>query len=321
MVAKNARRGASSYARGMAGRLGQYPAPIWRIAHLSDTHLLAGDAPLGGVADTVGTLEAALGQLERIGASFDAVVITGDLADRAEPAAYRRLREIVEPVAQRLGARLCWVAGNHDERVAERVGLLDEEPAATPLCRAWRLGDLRIIALDTSVPGFHHGELDAEQLDWLASELAAPAAAGTILAMHHAPIPTPLALMDVLELRNQAAFAEVIRGTDVRLILGGHLHYPASSIFAGIPVSVAGAVSYTLDVSAPHRDLIGVNGGQSFSIVDVYEDRVVTSVAAIGSFETVTHIPDAFLTAIEALDEEGRIATFSRFADAPAEPE
>ena len=43
-------------------------------------------------------------------------MFTGDLADRAEPKAYARLREIVEPAAADLGAEAVWVMGNHDER-------------------------------------------------------------------------------------------------------------------------------------------------------------------------------------------------------------
>ena len=35
-------------------------------------------------------------------------MFTGDLADRAEPAAYARLRELVEPVAADLGAEVVW---------------------------------------------------------------------------------------------------------------------------------------------------------------------------------------------------------------------
>ena len=69
------------------------------------------------------------------------------------------------------------------------------------------------------------------------------------LALHHAPIATPVALMDVLELRGQTELADVVRGRDVRLILGGHLHYPTNGSFAGIPVSVAGATAYTIDAS------------------------------------------------------------------------
>ena len=110
-----------------------------------------------------------------------------------------------------------------------------------------------------------------------------------MLALHHAPIATPVALMDVLELRGQDQLAEVLRGRDVRLILGGHLHYPTNGSFAGIPVAVAGATSYTIDVSAAPPELVGVDGGRSFNLVHLFDDGVVTSVVPVGPFATVSN--------------------------------
>lgn len=79
-------------------------APAQRvIVHLSDTHLLAGDAPLGGRYDTAANLAATLAAVERTGITPDALVFTGDLTDLGEPEAYRALRAAVEPVADQIG--------------------------------------------------------------------------------------------------------------------------------------------------------------------------------------------------------------------------
>jgi hypothetical protein len=67
-----------------------------------------------------------------------------------------------------------------------------------------------------------------------------------------------------------------------RLILGGHLHYPTQGTFAGVPVSVAGALAYTMDLSAPPRELRGVDGGHSVSLVHLFDEGAVTSVVPIG---------------------------------------
>ena len=99
---------------------------------------------------------------------------------------------------------------------------------------------LRIIALDTSVPGYHHGELSDDQLTWLAAELATPAEHGTLIALHHPPLPLPmLRAAELIELLEQDRLAAVIEGSDVRGILAGHLHFSTYSLFAGVPVSVA----------------------------------------------------------------------------------
>ncbi|HET8779944.1 MAG TPA: phosphodiesterase, partial [Agromyces sp.] len=288
-------------------RLGRYPAARWVIAHVSDTHLLESGARLGGVADTVGALERTAAQLARVGDRLDAIVVTGDVTDLGEPDAYRRVREVLEPLAAAGEAQLFWVMGNHDERAAFRTELLDEPPSDEPVHGVAVVDGLRIVALDTSVPGYHHGALDAASLTWLEGVLAEPAAEGTILAMHHAPIATPLSLMDVLELQGQDELADVVRGSDVRMILGGHLHYATNGMFAGIPVSVAGATAYTMDLSARPGELLGIDGGRSFTLVHVYDDDVVTSVVPVGPFPVVTSFGEQFLTELEALSPDERL--------------
>jgi Icc protein len=293
-------------------QLGRYPHARHVVAHVSDTHLLDGGRLLGGVADTVAALAQAAEQLARVGGALDAVVVTGDVADLGEPHAYRLAREALEPLSAATRARLVWVMGNHDERAAFRAELLRESPSESPVHHVVDVNGLKIIALDSSVPGYHHGELDTASLEWLDAALTEPAAHGTVLALHHAPIATPVALMDVLELRGQAELADVVRGRDVRLILGGHLHYPTNGSFAGIPVSVAGATAYTIDAAAAPRQLVGVDGGRSFTLVHLFDDGVVTSVVPVGPFPVVSSFSAEFLAEIEALTPEQRLERFSR---------
>ena len=107
-------------------QLGQHPAPAHVIAHLSDPHLLADGVRQYGVIDTEAGLIRALARLAHVDPAPQALVFTGDLADRAEPAAYARLREIVEPAAAAMGAQVVWVMGNHDERAEYSEGLFGE---------------------------------------------------------------------------------------------------------------------------------------------------------------------------------------------------
>ena len=294
------------------------PQPSHTIAHISDTHFLADEALLYGAVNTDTTLERILAKLEASGIRFDALVFTGDIADLGQSDAYRRIRSIVEPVAERLEAQLVWVMGNHDSRERLRTDLLDIAASGEPVDRVFDLNGLRLIALDTSVPGFHHGELSDGQLAWLTDVLAQPVPKGTIIALHHPPIPTTLALMPILELQEQNRFADVVRGTDVRAILGGHLHYSTHSLFAGIPISVAAATCYTMDTVSERGVLAGVNGGQSINVVTVYDDQVVHSAVPIGEFDVVTSFPAEFVSKVEALSPAEQRESFSRQV-APAE--
>ena len=62
-------------------QFGQHPPARRVIVHLSDTHLLAGNRPLGGRYDTAANLTATLAAVERTGVRPDAIVFTGDLTD------------------------------------------------------------------------------------------------------------------------------------------------------------------------------------------------------------------------------------------------
>lgn len=295
-----------------AVQFGQHPPATRVIVHLSDTHLMAGNAPLGGRYDTAANLAATLSAVERTGIRPDALVFTGDLTDLGEPEAYAMLRDAVEPFAARLGAPLVWVAGNHDERPALRAGLLGASPTEEPVTGVWDLGGLRLIALDSSVPGWHHGDLDEAQLAWLRETLATPAPLGTILALHHPPLPSHLPLFDILELRHQDALADVVAGTDVRAILAGHLHYSMSGTFAGVPVSVAAATCYTMNLQRPATAVNGMDAGQSFQLVHVYDEVITATVVPVVEADTGEFFTPEWVAAMAELTPDERLEAFSR---------
>ena len=299
-------------------QFGQYPAPRHVVAHLSDPHLLAGGARQYGVIDTEAGLRLALARLARLELPPQALVFTGDLADKAEPDAYRRLCEIVEPAAAELAAQVVWVMGNHDDRAAYARGLFGLDHAGdvfdgAPQDRVHDVAGLRIVSLDTSVPGYHHGELADDQLEWLADVLATPAPHGTLLALHHPPIPVPLMpAAEVIELLDQHRLAEVLTGTDVRCILGGHFHYSTYSTFAGIPVSVASATCYTSDPAPLERFVSGVDGHQAVTMMHLYDDRVVHTIVPVDEAPEVSGFPADVRAQIEALTPEQRHDLLSR---------
>ncbi|WP_142058664.1 phosphodiesterase [Pseudarthrobacter sp. B4EP4b] len=265
----------------------EHPRPRHFLLHLSDPHLLGGPDPLYGVVDSEKRLIQLFDEVKASGARPEAVIFTGDLADKGHPEAYAKLRAIVEPACQELGAEVIWAMGNHDNRANLRKGLLDQPGNDAPLDHSYFINGLRVITLDTSVPGFHHGELDDSQLEWLAQELETPAPDGTILALHHPPVPSVLDLSVLVELRDQASLAAVVRNSDVRTILAGHLHYSTTASFAGVPVSVASASCYTQDLNVPVGGTRGQDGGQAFNLVHVYEHTIVHSVVPMGRSTTV----------------------------------
>lgn len=264
------------------------PTPI-TILHLSDTHLFGDDSRHYGVVDTEAALSRSLGQFSGI-AELDLLVLSGDLSDDGSPRSYDKLRSIVEPWAAQRRARVIYAMGNHDLRTSFRKVLGDghgataspgaADPGSTlagPVDGVSTVGPWRIVTIDSSVPGAGYGELDDGQLNRLAEVLATPAEAGTVLVIHHPPAPAFTALLQALELYNPEDLLEVVRGSDVRVILSGHYHHPLRQTFAGIPVIVTPGVANAADVLAPEgteRATIGSGG----TLVTVTADDVRSSV-------------------------------------------
>ncbi|WP_298887464.1 metallophosphoesterase [uncultured Serinicoccus sp.] len=295
-------------------QFGQHPAPLRTIAHVSDTHLLADGARQFGVIDTTAHAREALERLTRLDPAPDAIIVTGDLADRGEAGAYRELRAMTEPLATDLGAQVVWVMGNHDERPVYAAELFGREAGVDePQDAVYDVGGLRVVSLDTTVPGYHHGELREEQLRWLAEVLTTPAEHGTVLALHHPPIPVPMVpAAAIIELLDQDRLAAVLEGTDVVSILGGHFHFSSHSTFAGIPVSVAAATCYLEDPAPLGRFTSALDAHQSVNVVHVYADRVVHTVVPVAAAPEVRGHPVEVVEQLAALTPEQRREMISR---------
>ncbi|WP_309129736.1 metallophosphoesterase [Microbacterium sp.] len=262
--------------------LTEHPRPSHTFVHVSDTHLPAERSPLyGSGTDADANLSLMLERLVSSGLKPDALLMTGDLVDRGDATAYRRLRALVEPAAAALECEVVWAAGNHDARGVMRAELGLSGAADEPVTEVRWFGGMRVIVLDSTVPGEHWGEIDEAQLGWLRDHLATPAPAGTLLLIHHPPLPTVLDLAVTVELRDQGRLASVLRGSDVRGILSGHVHHPSFGTFAGIPVAVASSSAYGQDLAQPVGATRGQDATQGYNLVHVYEDTIVHSAVGL----------------------------------------
>lgn len=228
------------------------------FAHLSDLHLLAAAGDRFHGIDPLARVRRAISTLYQLHEVPRFVVITGDLSDRGDPASYEWLRRIVAEL-EGLGARVLLALGNHDDRAAFRRVMAGAGPAAdAPWYHSTMIDGLQLIVLDTSVPGATHGALDDAQLMWLAAQLAEPAPAGRLVALHHPPPPCPIpALGDGFVLQRPQALAALLQHRDVHAVLAGHVHLPSTSSLAGVPVITAPALAYAIDPLA-HAMVRGV---------------------------------------------------------------
>lgn len=254
------------------------PADALRILHLSDTHL-AGDGALhSGSVDTTATLDAVLARFEEL-PDVGLVVVSGDCSDDGSVASYRSLADRVGAWAERHGAALVVVPGNHDDRAGFRAALgtghlraeggspvartLEHVDPTVPVDGVSTVAGRRVVTLDTSVPGAGFGELRPAQLEHLRAVLAEPAPHGTVLVLHHPPLPAPTALHESLRLQEPEALGAVLADSDVRVVLSGHYHHHFAGALAGVPVLVAPGVANDTDVAGAYereRALVGAGG-------------------------------------------------------------
>lgn len=223
------------------------------IVQISDTHLLADGALAYGRVDTLAGLRSAASSLialaPRLG-GVDAIVATGDIADRGEPAAYDLFREIMAGVTAATGAPVLVIPGNHDARDPFRAAFGGRSDAET-LDFCADVGALRLIGLDTTVPGANHGQASAAQADWVAASAAAAPDRPAILFLHHPPFDMGVGFMDAQRLLRPAALeAAVVGSPSIRLVACGHVHRAVTTLWAGGPAMIAPAPSHAVRLDA-----------------------------------------------------------------------
>jgi 3',5'-cyclic AMP phosphodiesterase CpdA len=198
------------------------------IVQLSDPHIGAEWAN----GDPIAGLAAAVEAVRRLGTQPDAVLVSGDLADNASDAEYERVRDLLAP----LRAPAYVLPGNHDERGALRRDFGVPGIGAEPVCYSVDLGPLRLVALDSTLPGEESGAFDGDRLAWLDAELSARLQQLTLLAMHHPPMLTGIPAWDRIGLAEDVRrmLGELIgRHPQVRRIVAGHVHRTITGDLAG----------------------------------------------------------------------------------------
>ncbi len=268
------------------------------ILHLSDTHISApGTNPSRPSPDYDSglTMSRVMKRLEDSGLHPNLLVVSGDLCDaetgeRARTA-YRGIVASLRRLTAILGCPMACCMGNHDDREAFRSVILpacgstgtavppihgprdDGSDAESAVDYSFTVptsaGELRIVILDTSSPGSDRGDLDDTQLNWLKHLLKTCAPAGTILVMHHPPVHPWQFHARQWEMNPNCAatLGDMLSGTDVRVILCGHVHLDSAATFRGIPVSIAGAFSRNQDPLHPRELTYSWSDNPSMNIV------------------------------------------------------
>ena len=109
---------------------------------------------------------------------------------------------------------------------------------------------LRLIGLDTVLPGKIGGALCAARLGWLAGRLAEQPERPTLIFMHHPPFPSGIVFMDQPPLRRcRGAGADRPGNRQVRQIVCGHIHRAMHVSWAGTSAAIAPSSVYQMNLA------------------------------------------------------------------------
>lgn len=223
------------------------------IVQLTDLHVRPEGVAAYRVAETNMLTERALRRVAALRPAPDAVIISGDLTDCGLESEYALLAGML---ARHLPMPVHLIPGNHDRREAMLAHLPGTRQTDGFVQYAVEDLPVRLVMLDTVVPGAGHGELCRQRLDWLEATLAAQPDKPTLIAMHHPPFTCGIAHMDRIALRDPWDFADIIaRHRQVERIVCGHHHRPVvarvAHAIASICPSVAHQVELDLHPDAP----------------------------------------------------------------------
>ncbi|MCE8019352.1 phosphodiesterase [Halomonas sp. MCCC 1A11036] len=218
------------------------------IAQISDPHIKTNGRLSYRQVDTARALQRAIETLNTLTPSPELVLISGDLTDFGRPEEYAACKALLE----KLHAPYYLIPGNHDDRAAMRDAFAQHDYLFQhPRFLQWVVEDhpVRLIGLDSSVPGLPHGELCAERLGWLDETLKKRPELPTLVMLHHHPFTSGITHMDRQPLREPTALAEVIaRHPQVERVLCGHLHRAIQTRFAGTLAMSCPGVSHQVSL-------------------------------------------------------------------------
>lgn len=256
------------------------------LCQFSDPHIVPRGTLAYGRVDTGRMLQRCVDKILALPRLPDAVVATGDLTNDGTVEEYERLAELLAP----LPMPIYLVVGNHDDPSALRRVFPNHAHLVGQngfLQYAVDDFDVRLVVLDTTVPGQPGGQLCARRLQWLDRTLA-ESDRPTIIAQHHPPFATGISIMDHVGLADPEAEAAVVaRHSHVQCIISGHFHRTIQARFAGTVASVCPSTAHQLTLNLiPGADIQFTLEPAGFQLHLWNGTQVVTHTTPVEDFPT-----------------------------------
>lgn len=214
------------------------------IAQITDSHIKAKGKLAYRKVDTENNLQRCVNHVKGLNPLPDIVLFTGDLTDFGRPDEYALFRSLMDPLPMPVYV----IPGNHDTRDGMRQAFPDHDYLPVQgdfLHYSVDNYSLRMVGLDTTIPGKPGGTLCDERLSWLDRKLQQYPTKPTLLFLHHPPIETGIEHMDVQNCGNADALGDLLgRHQQVFQLLCGHVHRPIHRQWRGVTVTIAPSASH-----------------------------------------------------------------------------
>lgn len=210
---------------------------VCKIIQITDTHLFADQtANLWGVACNQTFMQVVQQIRERELADAHCVFLTGDLSQDETPLSYSFLTQALAefPVP------IYWIPGNHDDM--ENMATIFQAAPNFHSVAELSFAGWYFIFLDSRKGKFPAGNLSKTELLKLQERIiSAPAQHSICVVMHHHPYKVGTPLIDQYILENHEDFWKALRGTQVKLIICGHVHGDYQLYYQNIAIESAPA--------------------------------------------------------------------------------
>jgi 3',5'-cyclic AMP phosphodiesterase CpdA len=262
------------------------------IVQISDLHVSDPDSPSDRIVRQADRLARAVAWINRLQPQPDLVLASGDLVDQCRRSEYERLKAVLAD----LEAPIRLMVGNHDDRdhlraVFDDHGYLPDGPFVHYTVDHL---DVRVIALDSQIPGEIGGELCARRLAWLEARLAEETSKPTIVALHHPPFPGGIEKMDAHSLiRGGAALESLLaRSGQVVRVVAGHVHRPFTAMFGGRLAMTCPSTSHQIAFDIERQDGVAIMDEPAQALLHLYRPAsgLVTHLLPIGDHPVIVDV-------------------------------
>ena len=220
----------------------------------------------------------------------DVVVISGDLTSHGFKEEYTVAKDFLGRIEC---DSMIVIPGNHDSR---NVGYVHFEELFGERNSVLRVGDVVIVAVDSTEPDLDNGQIGRGRYGWIEDEFAQPAVL-RIFVVHHHLLPVPGTGRERNVVNDAGDALECLQRAGVDLVLSGHKHVPYAWKLEDLFIVNAGTVSSSRlrGNGRPCYNIVEVNGTH----VDVWRKYPFHGQERIIQFSTETKTYEKYTARIE----------------------